>query len=185
VVKAQGRIGEVAADLYTDFPERFEQRTMAYLLDPSGKRREAKIEQHWFHKGRVILKLAGVDSISDAEQLAGCELQVPREDRVPLDSDAVYVSELVGCRLFDHDHPVGEVADVVFGAGEAPLLLVRGGTDAGEGNAANEYMIPFAQAYLKSVDTAGKRIAMELPEGMLELDAPLNDEEKKRQHGKF
>jgi 16S rRNA processing protein RimM len=175
VVKPQGRIGEVAADLYTDFPERFEQRTRVYLLDPAGSRREAQIEQHWFHKGRVILKLAGVDSISDAERLAGCEIQLPQDERAPLESDAVYVSDLVGCRVSDGGRELGEVADVVFGAGEAPLLIVKDG--------AKEYMIPFAQAYLKQMDTAAKRIEMDLPEGMLELDAPLSDDEKKRQHG--
>jgi 16S rRNA processing protein RimM len=174
VVKAQGRIGEVAADLYTDFPERFEQRTTVYLLRADGQRRTAEIEQHWFHKGRIILKLAGVDSIDDAEQLAGCEIQVPKNERAPLESDAVYVSDLVGCRVSDRGRKIGDVAEVVFGAGEAPLLLVRDG--------AREYMLPFAQEYLKLVDTSAKRIEMELPEGMLELDAPLSDEEKKRQH---
>lgn len=149
-----------------------------YLLDVTGHRREAHIEQHWFHKGRLIAKFAGVDSIGDAEQLAGCEIQVSANERAPLESDAVYVSELVGCYVTDRDREIGAVADVVFGAGEAPLLIVRD-----RNNSAKEYMIPLAQDYLKSVDTAAKRIAMELPEGLLELDAPLSDEEKKRQHG--
>jgi 16S rRNA processing protein RimM len=174
-VKAQGRLGEVAADLYTDFPERFEQRTRVYLLDAAGSRRELKIEQHWFHKGRVVLKFAGVDSISQAEQLAGCEVQLPAKERTPLGSEEVYVSDLVGCRVVDGEREIGEVADVMFGAGEAPLLIVRGDKA--------EHMIPFAQDYLKRVDTAGKRLEMQLPEGMLELDAPLSEEEKKLQQG--
>jgi 16S rRNA processing protein RimM len=146
-----------------------------YLLRADGTRREAQIEQHWFHKGRVILKFAGIDSISDAEELAGCEIQVSRDERAPLESDTVYVSDLVGCRVTDRNREIGEVADVTFGAGEAPLLIVRTGK--------TEHMIPFAQQYLKSVDTPAKRIVMELPDGLLELDAPLTDEEKKRQHG--
>jgi len=183
VAKAQGRIGEVAADLFTDFPERFEQRTDVYLLRADGTRREAHIEQHWFHKGRVILKFAGIDSISDAEELTGCEIQVLIDQRAPLESDAVYVSDLVGCLVTDMDREIGEVTDVTFGAGEAPLLIVRAGSSQGQSKGIAEYMIPFAQPYLKSVDTAAKRIIMELPEGLLELDAPLTDEEKKRQHG--
>jgi len=148
-----------------------------YLLDSSGKRRELTIEQHWFHKGRVVLKFAGVDSIDEAEQLAGSEVQVPAAERAPLESDAVYVSDLTDCVLFDGDREVGKVADVTFGAGEAPLLIVK--------NGAREHMVPFAQEYVTSLDTAGKRIVMQLPEGLLELDAPLNDEEKKRQHRDF
>lgn len=179
MAKPQGRIGEVAADLFTDFPERFEQRKRVFALNTSGKRRELEIEQHWFHKGRVILKFAGVDSISDAEQLAGCEIQVPGEERAPLESDAVYVSDLIGCRVLDRERDVGELIDVIFGAGEAPLLVVKGVVNDGT----KEYMVPFAQQYLRSVDTAARRITMELPEGLLELDAPLTDDEKKRQHG--
>jgi 16S rRNA processing protein RimM len=154
-----------------------------FLLDVTGARREAQIEQHWFHKGRLIVKFAGVDSIGDAEQLAGCEIQISANERAPLESDAVYVSDLVGCRVSDGEREIGEVADVTFGAGEAPLLIVRDSKDASDsGKSAREYMIPFAQDYLKSVDTAGKRIEMQLPEGLLELDAPLSGEEKKRQH---
>jgi 16S rRNA processing protein RimM len=67
-------------------------------------------------------------------------------------------------------HAVGTVADVQFGAGEAPLLVVREGK--------REYLIPLAQEYLRRIDTAAKRIEMELPDGMLELDAPLSKEEK-------
>ena len=174
MAKAQGRIGEVAADLYTDFPERFEQRTRVYLLDAAGSRRELQIEQHWFHKGRVVLKFAGVDSISQAEQLAGCEVQLPKQERTPLESDEVYVSDLVDCQVFDGGREVGKVADVMFGAGEAPLLIVRGMAKA-------PYEIPFAEAYLADVDPAKKQVRMRLPEGMLEVNAPLSEEEKREQ----
>lgn len=75
---------------------------------------------------------------------------------------------------------IGRVSDVVFGAGEAPLLVVRGGED----KTSKEYMIPFAEEYIESSDLAAKRIVMVLPEGMLALDAPLNTEEKRRQQAK-
>jgi 16S rRNA processing protein RimM len=62
---------------------------------------------------------------------------------------------------------------VRFGAGEAALLVVR------EGN--RELEIPYAQAHLENLDIEGKRIQMRLPQGMLELDAPLTPEEKQQQ----
>ena len=58
-----------------------------------------------------------------------------------------------------------------FGAGEAPLLIVKA--------EASQYEIPYAEAYLKSADLEHKRINMILPEGMLELNAPLTAEEKR------
>ena len=96
----QGRRGEVLADLHTDFPERFEERRELSGLAANGERRELLLEEHWFHKGGIVLKFAGVDSISDAEQLAGWEVQIPREQRAELEEGAAYVSELVGCEVW-------------------------------------------------------------------------------------
>ena len=144
-----------------------------FALAEDGRRRELRIEELWPHKGHLILKLAGVDSISDAAALVGCELQVSRGERAQLELGWNYVSDMVGCVVFDASREVGKVADVKFGAGEAPLLVVRAGT--------KEFEIPYAQAYLTKVDLEQKRIEMQLPEGMLELNAPLTAEEKAAQ----
>jgi 16S rRNA processing protein RimM len=139
----------------------------------SGPRRELKVEELWPHKGYLVLKFGGVDSISEAETLVGCELQVPTRERSKLEPGWAYVSDLVGCTVFDQDQEIGFVADVQFGAGEAPLLIVRAGS--------KEYEVPYAEAYLKSADLGHKKIYMILPEGMLELNAPLTAEEKEQQ----
>lgn len=169
MVKPQGRQGEVAVEVLTDFPERFAERRRVYALDPTGARRQLSLENFWPHKGRLVLKFEGVDSISEAETLTGCEVQIPLAERASLEAGTEYVSDLVGCVVADGGREVGTVADVQFGAGEAPLLVV------------GKHLIPLAQEYLRKMDTAGKRIEMELPEGMLELDAPLSQEEKERQ----
>src|SRR5215470_11068000 len=93
VTKTQGRIGEVAAVLLTDFPERFAERKRLYAVNYAQKdrRREMQLEDHWFHKGGVVLKFAGVDSISQAEELIGCEIQIPASERAELAGDSVYV----------------------------------------------------------------------------------------------
>jgi 16S rRNA processing protein RimM len=132
-----------------------------------------QIEEAWPHKGNLILKFSGVDSISDAESLAGCELQVPGEERAQLERGWNYISELVGCTVLDGSREVGKVQDVRFGAGEAPLLMVAAGAVVHE--------IPYAEAYLGNLDLGHKRIEMHLPEGMLEVNAPLTAEEKAEQ----
>lgn len=171
VAKPQGRRGEVAAALFTDFPERFESRRQLFALDQQGRRRAMELEEYWFHKGQVVLKLKGVDSITQAEALAGCEIQVPLSERAVLEEGA-YVSDLIGCKVFDHGLPVGTVQEVQFGAGEAPLLVVRG---------AKEHLVPFAAEYTEKISLTEKLLEMKLPEGMLALDAPLTQEEKQRQ----
>ncbi len=176
MVKAQGRHGEVAADILTDFPERFAERRQVFALEESGARRPLRLQDFWPHKERMVLKFAGVDSITDAEALIGCEIQIPREQRAALEAGSAYVGDLSGCTVITGGKAIGTVADVQFGAGEAPLLVVREG--------AREFLIPLAQAYLRRIDTAQKLIEMELPAGMLELDAPLSKEEKELQQKK-
>ena len=88
VFKTQGRIGEVACEILTDFPEKFAERKRLLLFNPkrpADERREFILESHWLHKGTVVLKFAGIDSITDAELLIGCEVQIPESERAPLD----------------------------------------------------------------------------------------------------
>ena len=169
----QGRRGEVAAELHTSFPERFAERRELLALTADGSRRELHLEGHWFHKGMVILKFAGVESIGDAEQLAGMELQIPAEQRPELEDGAEYVSDLAGCEVFNRGTSIGTIVDVQFGAGEAPMLVVM--------RNAKEFLVPFATEFLKNSDVKAKRIEVELPEGLLALQAPLSDEEQQRQ----
>lgn len=174
MLKTQGRRGEIAAELHTDFPERFEQRRKIFALALDGSRRGLDLEEFWPHKDQMILKFAGIDSISEAETLLGCELQVPAAERAELEPGNAYVSDLVGCAVWDDERQIGLVKDVHFGAGEAPLLIVKG---------SQEFEIPYAEAYLKSVDLGRKEIRMLLPRGMLEINAPLTQEEKQQQAG--
>lgn len=178
VIKTQGRIGEVAAVLLTDFPERFGERKRLFALTKAGQRSGLQLENHWFHKGQVVLKFAGIDSISQAEALIGSEIQIPQSERASLDAGSIYVSDLNGCTVYDRGREVGKIKDVRFGTGEAPLLVVVGEKAQGE----KEYLIPFAAGYIKSIAIENKRLEMDLPEGMLELDAPLTSEEKQEQH---
>ncbi len=170
VLKTQGRHGEVAVEVHSDVPNRFRERMHLWSLAEDGSRRELEIEDLWPHKGQLILKFVEIDSISKAEELAGCELQVPGEQRAQLEPGWNYLSDLIGCTVFDGDRELGNIGEVRFGAGEAPLLVVKAGS--------KEYEIPYAEAYLQQVDLSHKQIRMSLPEGLLEVNAPLTAEEK-------
>ena len=173
VVKTQGRRGEVAVELYTDVPDRFREgmRLWALLETQTNERREVQVEDLWPHKEWLVLKFQGIESISDAEALVGAELQLPRSERAVLEPGWTYLSDLVGCTVFDGEREIGPIEDVTFGAGEAPLLVVRSGANL-------PYEIPFAEAYLAQVDLERKQIRMRLPEGLLDVNAPLTKEEK-------
>ena len=190
MVKTQGRVGEVVVELYSHIPDRLTAKLRVFALARDGMRRELQIEEVWLHQGRSVVKFRNVDSISDAQALVGCEIQVPFGERAALEYGWTYVSDLVGCTVSDGDREIGTIEDVQFGAGEAPLLTVRAARDravkakstGGEkARDANEYEIPFAEAYLEKVDLDQKRVHMRLPQGLLEINAPLSEEEKREQ----
>jgi 16S rRNA processing protein RimM len=177
IVRPQGRCGEVLAEIFTDFPQYFPQRQL-FLRPPGepqpGAMRQAKVESHWLHKGRVVLKFSQVDSISDAESLRGFDVVIPRGERIPLEGDAIYVSDLLGMRMTDVSggsaEDVGEITDVEpEGAGPA-MLVIR--TPAGE-----ERLIPFVRAYLRKTDIEARRMEMDLPEGLLAMQEPAENKE--------
>jgi 16S rRNA processing protein RimM len=176
VVKTQGRYGEVAVEVHSDIPDRFAEGMKLLALEKSGEaRRDLEVEGFWPHKGLLVLKFRGVDSMSDAEELIGCELQVAGAERASLEPGWNYVSDLVGCVVLDHGLEIGRIEDVQFGAGEAPLLIVGAG--------GKKFDVPFAEAYLDAVDMSQRQVRMNLPEGMLEINAPMTAEEKQEQAG--
>jgi 16S rRNA processing protein RimM len=175
-VKPQGRHGEVAAELHTDFPERFSERRHLWALSPKGERRELHLDDFWPHKGGIVLKFTGVDSIEDAELLVGWEVQIPHSERAQLEAGAAYVSDLVGCMVIVDGRELGPIAEVQFGAGAAPLLVVRNGK--------REFLLPLAQEFIEELAPEKRVVRLKVPEGLLDLDAPLTTEEKAVQHRK-
>src|ERR1700678_251956 len=187
LLRPQGRKGEVLAELFTDFPERFDDQRRVFLAAPGfdgeqAEARPAEVVAFWLplgkNEGRVVLQFAGIDTISDAESIAGKDVIVPHEERLPLDEESVYISELIGCTVYDGTVPVGIVEDVQFAMsadggrrldGASPLLAVT----SHEGD---EILIPFAKAFLVAVDTEEKRIDMNLPEGLVEVNRSASDD---------
>lgn len=168
------------ADILSDFPNRFAELRSAFLwrgnhlpLIP------IQLEQSWLHKGKVVLKFARVDSISAAEALRGADLVIPSAERMPLQADQVYISDLIGCECVDvpadgatPTRVLGTIRDVIQQAQTADLLIVEGADGI-------EYEIPFAKAYVVKIDVAARRIEMRLPAGLLDVNAPLTEEERR------
>jgi 16S rRNA processing protein RimM len=179
LVRTQGRHGELIAEILTDFPERFSERPLVWLLPPdaSAAPREATIERHWPHKGRIVLKFATIDSISDATVLSGWHVAIPREQRARLAEDAVYIADLVGCHVIDEADGIADLGPVLAverGEGGAPdLLVVQHDKD--------ELLIPFAKSFIVQMDLAAKVLRMRLPAGLTAINAPLSDEERAAQ----
>ncbi len=169
IAKPQGRRGEVAAEILTDFPARFEELRRVFLENPGYPPRPAEVENVWPHKGRVILKFAGVDSIDEAERLRGRYVLIAREERMPLPPHHYYLWELRGCRVVREregaQSEVGTVIDVELTGGVDLLRVSRSGAQGGE------MLIPLAQSICTRVDTKAKTIVIDPPEDLLELNS--------------
>jgi len=167
IVRPRGLRGEVIADLLTDFPERFAERKRLFLLAPKQHPRPIELERHWLHQGRVVLKFSGVESMNDAETLRGLEVAIPQAERAPLKDGAAYIDDLIGCILFDSRSgtEIGEISEVDRESTATPLLVVKTLLK-------QEVLVPFVKAFKPQIDLDARRISMELPEGLLELNAP-------------
>jgi 16S rRNA processing protein RimM len=162
VIKARGIRGEVACGIETDFPERFEPLEHVTLWMPDDTRLHLTIEDHWFHKGRVILKFAGYDTMTAAESLVGGRLVISEAEAIELEADEFYEYDLIGVAVVTLEgEPVGRVV----------RLMRTGGTDllVVEGDHQREHLIPFADEICTEVDTTARRITINPPAGLLEL----------------
>jgi len=174
ILRPHGRRGEVAAEILTDFPEHLTRLASAQLWNvrPGAEAtppREVAIRSCWLSHsrgGQAIFHFEGSDCISDAEKLVGLEVRIPLAERLSLPVGSYYVTDLIGCEVWEKDGGlVGRVRDVGF-TGEdvagTPLLTV----DAARG----EVLIPLAEEICVKIDIAARRVDVVLPEGLRELN---------------
>ena len=164
--KPRGNRGEITALGYSSKPERFASLREVFLFavdaDTPGGRFPARleVESSWFHQRVLIFKFRGVDSITDAEALWGAEVRVPLSERAPLEEGEFFQSDLVGCEVVERrtGERIGCVANWQDAGGPGLLELDNG------------LLIPFARSICVAIEPAARRIEVELPEGLKELN---------------
>lgn len=164
VARAHGRRGEVVVNPETDFPERrFAQGSILYTDARTGLR-EFEVEAVRFQGGRPVVAFQGVESMSQAETLAGCELRIPESEQHALPEDVYYTNELVGCEVRTvAGDSIGTVVEVQGAAG-ANCLVVR------NPDGRDEVDIPLAEPICVQVDTVNRVVVIDPPEGLLEVN---------------
>ena len=155
--KTRGNRGELTAVSFSSKPERFQALKEVFLF---GEGRPFEVESCWFHMDTLVFKFRGVDTISEAELLSGAEVRVPAAERVPLEANEFFQSDLIGCEVFDAGSGarVGSVTGWEDAGGHG-LLVVDG-----------DLLIPFARSICKQIDPSARRIAVELPAGLKDLN---------------
>ena len=162
IARPHGLRGQVIVNPETDFVEdRFVSGATLWARSDRGDE-ALTITSARVQNGRPVIGFAGFSAIEDAERLAGLELRVPEEALPALGAGVYYQHQLVGCEVKTvAGATIGEVSRVDGGAGGS-LLAVRG--------ARGEVLIPLAQHICVEVDVAAKRIRIDPPDGLLELN---------------
>lgn len=157
--RTRGNRGELTAVDLSGRPGRLESLREVWLFG-DGSRHE--VELVWFHDGRPVFKFRGVDTIDDAQKLVGSEVRVPFSQRAPLEPGEYYQADLIGCEIVERatGESLGRVTRF-HDHGAASLLETENGL-----------LIPFARAICVEIAPERRRIAVELPEGLKELNQP-------------
>src|SRR5262245_16471542 len=162
IARAHGNKGQVIVNLETDFPERRVTPGAELFVERNGQVDRLVVKTVRFQQDRPVIAIEGVETMNDAERLAGLELRVPRETLAPLPAGTYYHHDLAGCRVETTDGTlVGTVAAVEESGGGSRLVVegVRG-----------EILIPLATENCRTIDIEARRIVVEPPEGLLELN---------------
>jgi 16S rRNA processing protein RimM len=188
ILRPRGNKGEVAAELLTDFPERLTKLTEVFLGANGGaavEPRQTALKSCWLsqnHKGQAVFHFEGCHSISEAEKFRGLDVLLPIEQRVTLAVGQYFVDDLVGCSVFESSAEPSVVSSSPCSLASALSLLglVKDVQIAGEGVAgtpllvvdtsAGELLIPLAEDICTSINTAGRRIDVVLPDGLRDLN---------------
>ena len=162
IARTRGNRGEVLVDLYTDYPDRFDKLQQVWLAFEDGRRLSMALDYSWPHKGRRVMKFAGIDSIDAAQKLVGGWVEIPIDQAIPLPEGTYYDHDLVGCTVSDtKGRWLGVVSEVLHISGNA-LLVVKEGD--------HEHLIPAVEDICIKILIKDKRITVDPPEGLMELD---------------
>jgi len=170
VARCHGLQGHVIVNPHTDFVEQRFSPGAALWTRRDGTTGTLTVVSARLQGGRPVIGFAGIMSIEQAEGLLGCELRIPERALQPLEENAYYRHQLVGCEVeMASGAPVGRVGDVVDGPGGSLLSI-----DGGRG----EVLVPLATEICVTIDVAARRIVIAPPEGLLELNAAKRPDDR-------
>jgi 16S rRNA processing protein RimM len=159
--KPHGVRGEASVDPWTEF-ERFGEVHDVTLVSPDeSQTREVKIESTRAHGGRALIKFSGIETPEEMALLRDWTIEIPENQARKLDPDEYFLHDLIGLTLVDESGAErGRVVDAYEG-GSGVLLEVERGP--------HKFDVPFASEICKTIDIPGKRIVVDLPEGLDEI----------------
>jgi len=171
IARPHGLRGQVVVNPETDFvEERFAPGSTlwtrlpstATAADDTAVGEQLVVATMRVHSGRPVLGFEGFERIEDVERLAGVELRVPEDVLQPLTQGVFYHHQLIGCEVATTTGRIVGVVTRVDGGAAGSLLAIDGPR--------GEILIPLAVDICVDVDVEAKRIRIDPPEGLLEVN---------------
>lgn len=164
IVRPHGLRGDVVVHPETDFVDQRFHVGASFSTQTATGDEQLTIRTSRLAGGRPVVGFEGVSTVEQAEALVGLELRVPEETLQPLGEGSYYLHQLAGCVVSTTGGAhVGTVAKVVGGVGSSRLVI-----DGERG----EILIPLANEICVEIDVEAKRIVIEPPDGLLDLNEP-------------
>lgn len=163
IARTHGLRGQTIVNLETDFPEERFYPGAELFVARGGTTAPLRLTSVRFHQGRPIIAVAGIESIDAAGELVGLELRVPADRLVRLPAGTFYRHDLVGCLVETTAGQQLGIVTAVEGTASVTRLVVASGDE--------EILIPLASEICTVIDAEGKRIVVDPPAGLLELNA--------------
>ena len=159
IARAHGIRGHVIVNPETDFMEERFRIGGVLKVGPAERTRNYEILEVRFQQGRPIVRFAGIETMNDAEALAGADLWLGEREMAPLPAGTFYRHDLVGCEVRDaHGSLLGRVTGVE-GTMDRSYLVVDG-----------DAMIPLVAGICLAVDIAGRQVTVDPPAGLMNLN---------------
>jgi 16S rRNA processing protein RimM len=160
--KPRGLRGELYATVYSSRAESLQPQRRVTLFTGTGREMGAfTVAGVWEYKGGLVIRFAEAPTIAEAEPLAGCDMRIPLAERPAAPDGEFYVADLVGCLVIDRrtNETLGTVAGWQDAGGPGLLEVRREGKT-------EPMLVPFARSICVEIDPAGRRVVVELPEGL-------------------
>ena len=159
IVNTNGLKGTLKVRPLTDDITRFEDLETIYIQKHK-ELVEFTIQEVKYNKNMVLLKLEGIDDITEAEKYKNFYIKINREDAVELEEDSYFIVDIIGCEVYTESQELlGKVIDV-FPTGSNDVYTVKNS----EGK---EILLPAIEDVIKDVDIKNKKIIIHLLEGLI------------------
>lgn len=158
IVNTFGIKGQLKVKPFTDELERFEELKTVYICKKN-EMKKVEIEEVKYHKDMVLLKIKGIDDMTEAEKYKGLFLKIDRKDAKKLPKDTYFIADLLGLEVYtDEGELLGKVDDI-FPTGANDVYVVK--DEMGK-----QILLPSIPEVLKEIDLEKEKIIVHIIEGL-------------------